>query len=109
MGVRAIVLSQRASYRAPRGGKTLARAGLHLTVTTVGRMLKEEGSAPESPTPEMAEANVELLNEADAAKKRVVTAKNPNHVWHMDLTAVPIVGFWVPWVRFALPQVWPFS
>jgi hypothetical protein len=69
-------------------------------------MLKEEGSAPESPTPEMAEADVESLNEADAAKKRVVTAKDPNHVWHVDLTAVPIVGFWVPWLPFALPQVW---
>jgi hypothetical protein len=26
----------------------------------------------------------------------------------MDLTAVPIVGFWVPWLPLALPQVWPF-
>ena len=24
------------------------------------------------------------------------------------LPAVPIVGFWVPWLPFALPQVWPF-
>ena len=41
--------------------------------------------------------------------RKVVTAKYPNHVWHADLTAVPIVGFWVPWLPFALPQVWPFS
>jgi transposase InsO family protein len=26
----------------------------------------------------------------------------------VDLTAVPIVGFWVPWLPFALLQVWPF-
>jgi len=27
----------------------------------------------------------------------IVTAKRPNHVWHVDLTAVPTsVGFWAP-------------
>ena len=47
---------------------------------------------------------------ARAAKpSRVVTAKYPNHVWHMDLTAVTIVpGFWTAWLPFALPQGWPF-
>ena len=40
---------------------------------------------------------------------RVVTAKGPNHVWHLDLTAVPTVsGFWASWLPFALPQCWPF-
>jgi putative transposase len=40
---------------------------------------------------------------------RTVTAKYPNHVWHVDLTAVPTVpGFWVPWPPCSLPQVWPF-
>ncbi len=39
----------------------------------------------------------------------VVTARYPNHVWHVDLTAVPIsAGFWAPWLPFALPQCWPF-
>jgi len=89
--------------------QTLARAGLHLAATTVGRMLKEDGGETEGPTPETAEADVELQDEADAAPRRVVVAKYPNHVWHVDLTAVPIVGFWVPWLPFALPQVWPFS
>jgi putative transposase len=29
--------------------------------------------------------------------------------WHVDLTAVPTsVGFWAPWLPFALPQCWPF-
>jgi putative transposase len=88
--------------------QTLARAGLHLAATTVGRVLKERGTAPDDPTPEAAEADVASPEEADAAKRRVVTAKHPNHVWHVDLTAVPIVGFWVPWLPFALPQVWPF-
>jgi putative transposase len=38
-----------------------------------------------------------------------VTAERLNHVWHVDLTAVPTsVGFWAPWLPFALPQCWPF-
>ncbi len=37
-----------------------------------------------------------------AASGRVVTAKRPNHVWHVDLTTVPIGGgFWTPWLPFA--------
>ena len=39
----------------------------------------------------------------------MVTAKRPNHVWHLDLTTVPTVsGFWASWLPFALPQCWPF-
>ena len=73
----------------------LCRAGLHLGTTTVGRIFKE---APR-PTPA----------EAAASSDRVVTAREPNHVWHVDLTAVPTgAGFWAPWVPFALPQCWPF-
>ncbi len=40
---------------------------------------------------------------------RIVTAKRPNHVWHVDLTVVPTTaGFWAPWFPLSLPQVWPF-
>jgi transposase InsO family protein len=40
---------------------------------------------------------------------RRVTAKYPNHVWHIDLTVVPSAsGFWASWLPFALPQCWPF-
>jgi transposase InsO family protein len=46
---------------------------------------------------------------ADTATGRAVTAKRPNHVWHVDLTAVPISGgFWTTWLPFALPQCRPF-
>jgi len=78
---------QRLKTLSPSMGKvkiaeTLCRAGLHLGVTTVGRILKE---APQS-DPEDA-----------APSTRVVTAKRPNHVWHVDLTAVPTsMGFWAP-------------
>ncbi len=70
--------------------KTLCRAGLHLGATTVGRILKESPR----PTP----------RKGFETTGRVVTAKEPNHVWHVDLTAVPTSrGFWGPWMPFALP------
>jgi len=69
-------------------------AGLHLGVTTVGRILKDD------PRPGLGSA---------AACNGVVTAKRPNHVWHVDLTAVATsMGFWAPWLPFALHQRWPF-
>ncbi len=93
---------QRLKTLCPTMGKkklaqTLATAGLHLGTTTVGRILKEEPA----PTPQTAK-------DSETAG-RVVTAKRPNHVWHIDLTTVPIGrGFWTTWLPFALPQCWPF-
>jgi putative transposase len=73
----------------------LSRAGLHLGSTTVGRILKE---APR-PNP----------RKTSARTGRAVTAREPNHVWHIDLTTAPSAGgFWTPWLPFALPQCWPF-
>ena len=73
----------------------LARAGLHLGATTVRRKLKP---APK-PTP----------NPSRPATLTAVTAKGPNHVWHVDLTTVPTIGgFWISWWPFAIPQRWPF-
>jgi putative transposase len=44
-----------------------------------------------------------------APSGRRVTAREPNHVWHVDLTVVPTsLGFWTSWLPFALPQCWPF-
>ena len=81
----------------------LARAGLHLGVTTVGRMLKaKDKKAPPS------KSDSSVTAEDAKPSERVVTAKRPNHVWHVDLTAVPLGGFWVPWLPFSLPQCWPF-
>jgi len=75
--------------------QVLCRVGLHLSSATVGRMQKE----PLRPRP---------TTEEEAAA-RIVTAERPNHVWHLDLTAVPISsGFWTAWLPFALPQRWPF-
>jgi hypothetical protein len=35
---------------------------------------------------------------------RTITAKKPNDLWRVDLTTVPTaLGFWIPWLPFALP------
>jgi putative transposase len=80
--------------------ETLARAGLHLGATTVGRMRRERPPAPPFRRAEEREP------ESD---DRIVTAKRPNHVWHVDLTVVPTqAGFWCSWIPFSFPQCWPF-
>ncbi len=66
----------------PHAGKgeiaqILARAGLQLGVTTVGRILKEK--PPHQPT----------AAQAAEAPQRVVTSKYPNHAWLADLTTSP--------------------
>jgi transposase InsO family protein len=81
-----------------RIAQVLARAGLHLGVTTVGRMLRSTG-----PVPTGAASSVAI------EEKEAVEATRPNEVWHVDLTAVPTgAGLWVPWMPFALRQSWPF-
>jgi transposase InsO family protein len=93
-------LVQRLKTLCPTMGKvriadTLCRAGLHLGVTTVGRILREE----RIPDP----------GDAEDSTGHVVTAKRPNHVWNVDLTVIPTSpGFWTPWSPFSLPQQWPF-
>jgi transcriptional regulator with XRE-family HTH domain len=82
--------------------QVLARAGLHLGVTTVRRFVKDD------PSKDVEEA-IPGSEDVDTEKVRIVTAKYPGHVFHCDLTVVPTsAGFWVPWFPFSLPQVWPF-
>ncbi|MDD4891385.1 MAG: DDE-type integrase/transposase/recombinase [Phycisphaerae bacterium] len=86
--------------------QALARAGLHLGATTVRRMLK---GPPASPEPVGSTGRNGLVVDSAGEAARVVTAKRPNHVWHVDLTAVPIVsGYWATWLPWSLPQIWPF-
>ena len=73
---------QRLKTLCPTMGKikiaqTLARAGLHLGATTVGRMLRED--ATPKPRPH---------NDAQSSGRKII-ARNSDHTWHMDLTAVP--------------------
>ena len=87
-------LVQRLQTLCPRLGKVklaqlLARAGLHLGVSTVGRIRRER------PAPLPAPAHpLESLPSA-----RRVTARYPDHLWHVDLTTVPTsAGLWASWV-----------
>ncbi len=86
-----------------RIAQVLARAGLHLGATTVGRMLKQQ--------PDLNEPAKEALTieESPTISSGAIKAKRPNHIWHMDLTIVPAsAGFWVPWMPFSKLQCWPF-
>src|SRR5262249_43131934 len=75
----------------------LARAGLHLSVSTVARFRTD------TPQPTRPHADVR------PSPSRFVTAKRPNHVWYVDLTTLPTQsGFWCSWLPCALPQCWPF-
>ena len=65
--------------------------------TTVGRMITE----PPRTFPQASKT---------AIAGPVVTAKGPDHVWHIDLTAVPTSGgFWTAWTPFSVFPSWPFG
>jgi hypothetical protein len=73
----------------------LCRAGLHLSATTVGRMLKE---------PPRWQAASKAVHSG-----RSIRAKEPDHIWNVDLTTVPTaMGLWCTWLPWAMPQRWPF-
>ncbi len=85
-----------------RIAQTLARAGLQLGATTVRQMLRD-GPDPKQP------AEAALAEEPVAVSTRVLKAKRPDHIWHVDLTVVPTTaGFWVPWHPFSKLLRWPF-
>jgi putative transposase len=90
----------------PRMGKkriaqVLARAGLHLGVTTVKRMLEIRRPRPRRGLRAAA---------LSAETSKPVIARRPGHVWQVDLTILPrMSGFWVPWFPFAQLQCWPFA
>jgi putative transposase len=84
--------------------QSFARAGLHLGATTVGRML-----AGGTGRTAAADNRVPAADGQPETEPKVVTAKRPNHVWHVDLTVVPTaLGFCCAWFPKALPQRWPF-
>lgn len=96
------VIVRRLQTLCPHLGKVkiaqmLARAGLHLGATTVARMREDKERPPPDPRPE------------PMPEVRRVTARAPNHVWHIDLTTVQTsAGHWASWLPFALPMSWPF-
>ncbi|MBN1608764.1 MAG: transposase [Polyangiaceae bacterium] len=95
---------------------SLARAGLHLSRSTVGRLLTRplsKAPAPQeaSSSPDADDVTADGANSNTKTQRtRTVTARYVHHLWHIDVTLLPTAGgFCVPWVPFSLPQCWPFS
>ncbi len=75
----------------------LARAGIHIGKSTVGRILDEKPAKTPDPSPCK-----------ETGKSSRIVSKYPNHTWHADTTAVPISGgFWTSWLPNAIRQRWP--
>ena len=78
-----------------RVADVLARAGLHLSSSTVRRMSERPG--------------VEDDPESGAIRRSQLVAKAPNDVWGLDLTVVPAHGgLWTLLRPWAWLQRWPF-
>ena len=81
---------QRLKVLCPSMGKSrianvLCRAGLHLSATTVGRMLKQQPLWEAVSKP--------------AHSGRSIRAREPDHIWNVDLTTVPTtLGLWCSWL-----------
>jgi putative transposase len=101
-----------------RIAQLLARAGLCVSASTVGRALKKPPVAPLPPSPRRAGkpdmppsgGQGAVLSEPVESPQRAVASRYPHHLWHVDLTVMPTVfGFWVPWIPYTLAQTWPFG
>ncbi len=100
-----------------RIAQLLARAGLHVAPSTVRRILREEPprrlDGDDSTSSETTDAPEEVHRdepEEGEATERVVTARYPHHVWHVDASVVPtLFGFWVPWLPNSVLIFWPFA
>jgi transposase InsO family protein len=97
----------------------LARAGLHLAPSTIRRLLQKARPArrptpspPFRPKPTVRK-RVDAGDAVDPKPPRVVTARHPGHVWHVDVTSIAIgsigSGFWVAWWPFAVVLRWMLS
>ena len=76
----------------------LARAGLHISASTVRRIIYE---------PPAVHAVVE--DDSTLPKPRILKSDYANHIWGADLTLVPTDhGFWLPISPDALPQEHPY-
>jgi len=82
----------------------LIQAGFKLCASSVDRRLKAKFPSPSPSDPNLSENQPSPLSAAPS-----ITARYPHHVWHTDLTIVPTSGFWIPWLPFSLPQVFPFA
>jgi putative transposase len=87
----------------------LARAGVVLGASTIKRMLQRPIRPPIKPEPsKQRKLTAEsAVMDAETKPRRVVSARYPHHVWHIDITRMPCgFGWWVPWWPFALIARW---
>lgn len=89
-----------------RIASTLSRAGVAISASTVGRMVKR----PPVPAPPAGETGASSAIDVPRLQSpRSVTSKRPGHVWNIDITIVPtMAGLWVPWFPFNVAPSWPF-
>ena len=86
-----------------RIAQLLARAGLHIGVTTVKRMLEQGSTEPPAGNGD------QVLDPTQKRPNKPVKSTCLDHVWQIDFTLVPTsAGFWVPWLPHTVPQCWPF-
>ncbi len=86
----------------------LARAALHLSRSTVVRVLRRE--PVRKPQPPRPNESAQPTAWGEANPERSIVARRPGHVWSTDLTLAPITGgLFAPWLPWALPQCWPFG
>jgi transposase InsO family protein len=106
---------QELSAAAPKLGRRklaqfLTRAGLVLADSTVKRLKQRKVRRPEPPEPRAESSAIKNDATPREQKQRRVTAREPHHLWHTDITTVPTgLGFWVPWWPFSLVTRWIFS
>jgi len=97
-------IAQALKQLVPRMGKKkiveyFARSGLYLAANTIGRYLKSED--PINPE------DLEVSEEEPESKS--ISSEYPDHVWSLDLTAVPTFGgFWTSLIPNSLAQVCPY-
>ena len=76
----------------------LARVGLHISASTVRRIIHEPPVVP-------AVAEVD----SPSGKPRILKSDYSNHIWSADITLVPTDhGFWMPISPDAMPQEFPY-
>jgi transposase InsO family protein len=87
----------------------LCRAGLHLSASTARRVrLSPQRGSPDGKRT-LDRAHEATPATAHPAAPRTVTARYPGHLWHIDLTVMPIFGgLWVPWLPHAVRDLWPW-
>lgn len=91
-------------FGAVRVAAMLGRAAIAISDSTIKRMRRE---MPKPAPPPRTTVDETATGSAPDVKASGVRAKYPHHVWNIDLTTIPTLGWWVPWFPFARLPVAP--